>query len=183
MVEQGEKLRQMLHQQMRQEMALILNNFESKTMFLVREKEDELQKLRMKTKILEDYLRKTEVETEAWQRIAKEKEETVISLANMLEQVKANLSLAPQPDQNNSTDDNDAESVCDCDSLGKNRAEEERENEEMIKFGCKWCNSEYPCVVFLPCKHLCCCKSCDGLLELCPVCHSVKQGSIEVFFS
>lgn len=176
-------------------MQLIINSYESRSNALMREKEEDLEKMRVKTKLLEEYLKKAVEETEAWQRIAREKEEMVIELNNMLLMVQQNLSLVSQ--QNNivnnnnniisgENEENDVESVCDCESL-IGRAGEERESEETEKklFGCKckWCNDGSLCVVFLPCKHLCCCKVCEPLLGLCPVCHSVKQGSLEIFFS
>ncbi|KAL2895364.1 BOI-related E3 ubiquitin-protein ligase 1, partial [Bienertia sinuspersici] len=176
---QGERLKEALHQQKRQQMLLLANSYESRTVELLREKEEDLEKLRAKTRLLEDYLKKAETETEVWQSIARKKEEMVIRLNNMLLFAQQNNIINNNINYyNNNVDgvgeDNDAESVGDCQSLNKN---EEIKN----KFNCKWCKNCSLTVVLLPCKHLCCCKECEPLLGLCPVCHSVKQSSLEIF--
>ncbi|KAK9748550.1 hypothetical protein RND81_02G066000 [Saponaria officinalis] len=171
---QGEKLKEALQQQKKQQMALILNNYQSKVMALLRQKEQDLQNLRAKTKMLEEYLRKKEEEAQVWQKIAREKNEMVIELNNMMKQ---NL----RDNDNDNDNDDDTESVCDCETLKKNGRGNDS-NEEM-KYGCKWCKCKEMCVVFFPCKHVCCCKQCEPLLQFCLVCQSPKQTCMEILLS
>jgi hypothetical protein len=46
---------------------------------------------------------------------------------------------------------------------------------------CKVCMTEKISVVFLPCGHFCCCKSCASKLGNCPICRVTKTGTIQVF--
>lgn len=172
---QGERLKEALQQQKSQQLQFVIKSFESRTMALMREKEENLEKQRVKTKLLEECLIKSVEETEVWQSIAKEKHEKVIELNNMLLMIQRNLlSSTLQPN------DGDAESVYECEAI----EEEVKVSEEMKKkVVCKCCNNGELCVVFLPCRHLCCCKDCETVLGLCPLCQSVKQGSVEILFS
>ncbi|KAK9740037.1 hypothetical protein RND81_03G006500, partial [Saponaria officinalis] len=156
----GERLREALHQQKNQQIALLFNEYHSKTLELLRKKEQELEKLKEKTKLLEEYLKKKQDEVQLWQIVAREKEEMIMELCKF---------VSEKDDDRN----DDAESVCDCESLNNARRDQE----------CKWCNREEMCVVFLPCRHVCCCKQCELLLEFCPVCQSVKQGCLEILLS
>ncbi|GMH18024.1 hypothetical protein Nepgr_019865 [Nepenthes gracilis] len=178
---QNERLKYAIQQLRKQQMEALLNQLETKTLALMRQKEQELAKVREKTEQLEEFLRKAEIETEVWQRAAKESEAMVMGLKNMLEQAKKRL-----PSSNGGAGEaaHDAESVCgssynSCSRKGERGKGKEMELKKMN--GCKSCNSRVSCIVFLPCKHLCCCESCEALLVLCPVCQSVKDGSIEVF--
>ncbi|XP_021755288.1 probable BOI-related E3 ubiquitin-protein ligase 3 [Chenopodium quinoa] len=185
---QGEKLKQAIHQQKRQQMQYLVNSFESRTMAIMKEKDENLEKLRGKAKILEDFLKKSEQETEMWQSIAREKEEMVIELNNMLFVIQQNLVFSTPPRNDiangNHGGEDDVESVNECEAIDKNDRGNLQENHQEVnnKMVCKWCNSGKLCVVFLPCKHLCCCRNCESVLGLCPVCYSAKQDSMEVFF-
>ncbi|PIA27851.1 hypothetical protein AQUCO_07500038v1 [Aquilegia coerulea] len=174
---QNERLRLALQEQRKQQQFILLKRLESKAQSLLRQKDEDLAKARRKTMELEDCIRKFEMENQAWQRVAQENESMVIALNNTLEEVRENacyLALA---------DAEDAESCC-CESSSsiKNRGI----NEERLlkkKMTCKGCNVEKSCVLFLPCRHLCSCKSCESLLDFCPVCKSVKKGWMDVFMS
>uniref|UniRef100_A0A803LIY3 Uncharacterized protein n=2 Tax=Chenopodium quinoa TaxID=63459 RepID=A0A803LIY3_CHEQI len=152
---QGERLKQALHQQKRQQMQYLINTFESRTMSIMKEKDEKLEKLRGKTKMLEEFLKKSEQETEMWQSIAREKQEMVIELNNMLFVIQQNLAFSTPPrndivNGNHGVED-DAESVNECEAIDKNDiAIQENHQEVNRKMVCKWCNSGKLCVVFLP---------------------------------
>ncbi|KAK9270813.1 hypothetical protein L1049_026399 [Liquidambar formosana] len=177
---QNERLRSALQEQRKQQQATLLRSLELKTLSLMRQKEEDLAKATRKTMELEDCLKRTEMESESWQRLAKANEAMVIHLNNTLEEFREKLVLV-------SNGAGDAESLCGpCDSRGRNRGEGEGEgegemNEHSKKMACKGCNSRSSCVLFLPCRHLCSCKPCEAFLGSCPVCKSVKEGSMEVF--
>ncbi|KAF7829555.1 putative BOI-related E3 ubiquitin-protein ligase 2 [Senna tora] len=88
LLSQNEKLRHALQLQRKQQVAMLVNGLESKSMSLIRQKEDDLAEAKKKSIELEDWLRKAEIESEAWQRIAREKEAMVMSLTSKLEEVK-----------------------------------------------------------------------------------------------
>ncbi|KAF8410406.1 hypothetical protein HHK36_002935 [Tetracentron sinense] len=177
---QSERLRSILQEQRKQHLAILLRRLESKTSSLLRQKEEEIAKAAKKTMELEDCLRRAEIEKQTWQRVAKENEAMAIALNNTLEQIREEACCF-------SSGAEDAESCCDFSpALNRQDKEEEtrvardEEEEETRKMACKGCNSQRSCVLFLPCRHLCSCKSCEAFLDYCPVCRSVKKGSIEI---
>ncbi|XP_017979555.1 PREDICTED: probable BOI-related E3 ubiquitin-protein ligase 3 [Theobroma cacao] len=48
---------------------------------------------------------------------------------------------------------------------------------------CKNCRKEEPCVLLLPCRHLCLCTACGSSLHICPICKSTKNASVHVNMS
>ncbi|KAJ6773514.1 BOI-RELATED E3 UBIQUITIN-PROTEIN LIGASE 3-RELATED [Salix purpurea] len=166
---QAGRLRYALQQQRKHQLGTILKSVESKVSSLIRQKEEDLARATKKTMELEVWLRKVELESEQCQRVAREKEAMVVDLSNSLEQIRGRLAMA-------SNEVPDAESFC-CGSCDR-----EQEQESQKKMVCRGCRSRSPCIIFLPCRHLCSCKSCEAYLVSCPVCKSVKQASMEVFW-
>ncbi|ONI32343.1 hypothetical protein PRUPE_1G362300 [Prunus persica] len=179
---QNEKLRFALQEQRKQQLAALLRNLESRTLSLIRQKEEHLAQATKRAIELQDCLRKAEMESETWQRMAKANETMVIDLNNTLEQVRERLVFV-------SNEAEDAESCCGSCDRGGHRdndrvamLQEHRVVEEKgKKLACKNCNTRRSCVLFLPCRHLCSCKSCEPFLGSCPVCESTKEASMEVF--
>ncbi|XP_022751992.1 probable BOI-related E3 ubiquitin-protein ligase 2 [Durio zibethinus] len=169
---QNERLRSALREQRKRQLAILLKSMESKALYLMRRKDEDLAKATKKTMELEASLRKAEMEIESWQRLSKANEATVMDLSNTLEQVRESLVWVSNTAE-------DAESLfygsCDTDQQGEVK-------DESKKMACKHCNSRSSCVLFLPCRHLCSCKSCDAFLDSCPVCKSVKEASMKVFW-
>lgn len=157
-----------MQEQRKQDLAVLLSNVESKTTSLIRRKEEDLAQATMRTMELQECLKKAEMESETWQRIARANEAMVTDLNNTLEQVRERLVLVGNTAE-------DAASFCgSCD-------QQEAVKRSSRKITCKRCYSRSSCVLFLPCRHLCSCKNCEAFLGSCPVCNAVKEGSIEVF--
>lgn len=169
---QNEKLRFIVDAQTKRQLAILIQRMESRTKTLMMMKDEDLAKAKMKAMELENILRSAEVENQAWQKVAREKEARVINLNNTLQQVRQRVSLLP-----NGGEEVDAESFCD----NRGNQVEQGDEEERRSMACKFCKSRISCVLFLPCRHLCSCKSCEGFLGLCPVCNTAKKASMEVF--
>ncbi|XP_009791658.1 putative BOI-related E3 ubiquitin-protein ligase 3 [Nicotiana tabacum] len=169
---QNERLRLVLNEQRKQQLALIWRKYEAKVQFLLKQKDEEIAKAVNRKKELEEFLQKMEIENQTWQKIAQENEAIVISLNNTIEQLRENgvycLTSANGAE--------DAESCCD---FGHENEEENGEDDQTRKMKCKSCNSRKMCMIFLPCRHLSTCKDCDSFLNQCPVCGIAKKASIE----
>lgn len=191
---QNERLRLALQEQRKQQLATILRKIEAKATVLLKQKDEELVKARNRAMELEECVRKMEVESQSWQRVAAEKEAMVVSLSNTLEQLREQ-----QQQGCSSYGIDDAESCCDdndypCNNK-RNRVggNDEREYEEqkpetgnrsaMMMMVCRFCNSRNSCMLLLPCRHLCSCKACEPFIDACPLCKSPKTASIEALFS
>ncbi|KAH0752236.1 hypothetical protein KY285_005384 [Solanum tuberosum] len=103
---QNERLRLALQEQRKQQVALILRNYESKTHLLLKQKDEEIAKAANRSKELEDFLKRIEMENQTWKRIANENEAIVVSLNNTIEQLRENVCFQ-------SSNVGDAESCCD----------------------------------------------------------------------
>jgi len=45
---------------------------------------------------------------------------------------------------------------------------------------CRVCYSRAACMLVLPCRHICACKSCEVTFTHCPICASTKANAVEV---
>lgn len=169
-VEQNQKLRKMVMEEQSRQQSILLQGYESRISGLLRQRDADLAIARNKTRELQDLLIGAEVEAKLWEKKAMENEAIVSELSNRLSQVRERDAALFS---NSSAQD--AESFC-----GSTSAERVNKKEQQYLAACKMCQSRSLSVVFLPCRHLCCCKSCDAFLELCPVCSSLKEDSIEV---
>ncbi|KAL3621392.1 hypothetical protein CASFOL_036304 [Castilleja foliolosa] len=156
---QNERLRMALQEQRKQYLSQIMKKYESKFRFLINQKDEQIEKAAKRTIELQGYLNRLEMESQTWQRVARENEAMAASLNSTIERMRETAAA------NNAADD--AESCC-C--LG----------EEKIEIGaCKSCGCREARVIMLPCRHLCSCRECDAFLDSCPVCKTVKKASIE----
>ncbi|KAE8729275.1 hypothetical protein F3Y22_tig00003725pilonHSYRG00299 [Hibiscus syriacus] len=167
---ENERLKSVLLEQRKRQLATLINVMESKALHLMKRKEEDLARARKKTLELEACLKKVEMESKTWERLAKTNEAIALDLSNAVEQVKEGLIMVSNAAE-------DAESVC-CGSC-----DDQQEVKSSKKIACKHCNSRSSCVLFLPCRHLCSCMSCEAFLDSCPVCKAVKEASMKVFWA
>ncbi|KAF8095913.1 hypothetical protein N665_0320s0041 [Sinapis alba] len=165
---QNERLRYALQEQRRQEMETMLRKMETKALVLMTRKEEEMSRALSKNMELEDLLRKMEMENQTWQRMARENEAMVATLNSTLEQVRERAAAATC--HNEAVEDEG--SCCGGDGFQAKKVG-----------GCCWnCGSDGETrVLFLPCRHLCCCTGCEDGLVLCPICNTPKKNRIEAF--
>ncbi|CAH2076720.1 unnamed protein product [Thlaspi arvense] len=165
---QNERLRYVLQEQRKQEMEMILRKMETKALVLMRQKEEEMSRALSKNMELEDLLRKMEMENQTWQRMARDNEAMVATLNSTLEQVRERAATC----HNDAATAEDEGSCCGGDILPAKKASS----------SCWNCGSNGETrVLFLPCRHLCCCTDCEASLVLCPICNTPKKNRIEAF--
>ncbi|CAN0906190.1 Probable BOI-related E3 ubiquitin-protein ligase 3, partial [Linum grandiflorum] len=161
---QKERLRMALQEQRKQQIGVLLKGMEVRATSLLRRKHDDLSLAARNKAELEASLRRAEAENDKWRRLAMEKEAVVVDLNRQLELLNDRMGAA-----------DDAES-----SAGVEWVAEEKGNGVG---GCKRCGIGEACVVFLPCMHVCSCKDCELFLAICPVCTSLKESTLDVYFS
>ncbi|OWM83960.1 probable BOI-related E3 ubiquitin-protein ligase 3 [Punica granatum] len=164
---QAEGLKWLLKEQRQRQEAALLRKIESRAQSLFQQKDQELARASRKTAELQSLLAKLETENQAWQRLAQENEAMVVSLSNTLEQLRGR-------------EEEDVESCCDEVAPDRGAEVESRGVDKTTTATCcRACNHGESSVLFLPCRHLCSCKSCDAFLDRCPVCGTAKKASIE----
>ncbi|KAL7589156.1 hypothetical protein Lser_V15G40166 [Lactuca serriola] len=157
---QNERLRLALQAYRKQQLLTILKKYESKSEVLLKQKDEEIRRATTRRIELEEFLRRTDIERQKWQMTAMETEAMVMNLSNKIEQLRENAKIEVE----------DEGSCC----------HEENNMENKNTMICKNCFNEDSCVVMIPCRHLCCCRSCDAFLHSCPVCKMVKKASIQL---
>ncbi|CAJ1972970.1 unnamed protein product [Sphenostylis stenocarpa] len=180
---QNENLRILLQEQRKKHMAELVKKMELNALQLLRQKDEEIVQATQKTTELKEFLRRLEIEKESWRKVAEENEAMVLCLHNNIEQMKERAVYGMTSE--------DAESCCDDNmritAMGEGTGEKrvwrggvgEVEQIGKMTMDCKCCNSQKSCFMFLPCRHLCSCKTCEPFLQVCPVCSTPKKSSIE----
>ncbi|KAG9456780.1 hypothetical protein H6P81_001288 [Aristolochia fimbriata] len=169
---QNERLIQCLQRQRKEHIVSLIRRLEYTASTLIRQKEEDILTASKRTLELQDCLRRLQRENERWERIARESAAMAVSLNNTLEQVRESACCS------SSAGDADHDS-CRDPSLGSSRRERrDRDLDEKVR--CRACGHRRACVLLLPCRHLCSCKSCEIFMDLCPVCRSAKKAFIEV---
>ncbi|KAG2318579.1 hypothetical protein Bca4012_055215 [Brassica carinata] len=172
---QNERLRYALQEQRKQETETMLRKMEAKALVLMARKEEEMSRALSKNMELEDLLRKMEMENQTWQRMARENEAMVATLNSTLEQARERAAAAAVTCYNEAGSAEDEGSCCGGDGGDGFPAKNVR--------SCCWnCGSDGETrVLFLPCRHLCCCTGCEDGLVVCPICSTPKKNRIEAF--
>ncbi|XP_039040825.1 uncharacterized protein LOC120179258 [Hibiscus syriacus] len=109
---QNERLRLLLQEQRNQQFEVLVKKMESRVCVLLREKDEEIAKATNKANELQNLLKRVEMDSEVWQRVAHENEAMVFYLNNRIEQLREQACSRVD----------DAESCCEC--------EEEQKKEE-----------------------------------------------------
>ncbi|XP_047333505.1 BOI-related E3 ubiquitin-protein ligase 1-like [Impatiens glandulifera] len=179
-ISQRERLKSEINRQSRQNITLILREYEARAIFMTNQKDEEIAKGKRKETELEDLLRKMVMENEAWRVSALQKEAMAVSLNNSIAELQ----------RENNKNNNNNNGGCDFgfeieDSESRIEEEEEDDNGFMMGNGmmiCRRCGLSSSCVVFLPCRHLCSCESCEPLMSSCPVCNMAKKSCLHALF-
>lgn len=153
----------------------------------LRDKDLELENLNRKNRELVERIKQVAMEAQNWHYRAKYNESVVNVLKNNLQQAISQGADQVKEGFGDSEDD-DAASYIDPNnvlsipggplkSFSKNYP---GSNDHMT---CRACKKREVSFLLIPCRHLCLCKDCDGFTSVCPVCQSMKTGSVQVYLS
>lgn len=167
---------------MQRQIASLVHSVENGVARKLREKDLQIESMNRRTLELVEQIKQQSMEVQSWQNKARYAE----SVANVL---KGNLkqAIAQGADQGREgcgdSEVENAASSCHPNRLfggfleagtssGKGAVTEQ--------VACKSCKRKEVCILLTPCKHLCLCEDCVGFVDFCPICRSVKTGSIQV---
>ncbi|KAF6164112.1 hypothetical protein GIB67_017696 [Kingdonia uniflora] len=151
----------------------------------LREKDIDIDNMNRKNKELVDRIKQVSVEAQSWHNRAKYNELMVNVLKNNLRQAMAQGADQGKEGCGDSEVDDAASYVDPNNHLGivppgGSHAKRKNLKEQMA---CKACKIKEVSTLLLPCRHLCMCKDCEGFIDVCPICQTVKTASVEVFMS
>ncbi|XP_059299206.1 BOI-related E3 ubiquitin-protein ligase 1-like [Lycium ferocissimum] len=168
---QREQLRQTLEEKRRTHYRALLVTAEEAIARQLKEKEAEVEKAVRRNAELEARAGQLNAEAQAWQQKARTEEYTAATLQAQLQQAMINGG-GGACNAHVLDEAEDAESgYIDPDRVVESTGPT-----------CKGCRKRIASVVLLPCRHLCVCTDCDAVVQTCPLCHSIRSSSVEVFF-
>eukprot|EP00249_Psilotum_nudum_P014919 c25067_g1_i1 orf=256-1125(-) len=179
---QGDHLKQFLEERRHRHLKAFCTLIEQVITKNLEEKELEVDQAKHKYVELKDRVKQLSLETHAWQSKAKVNEAMVTAL-------RSNLQHAVVQSREQSREgcgDSEAADGATFHHGGKEDvyAKAFQENIEMKEHrSCRVCHINEVCMLLLPCKHLCLCKDCECRLDLCPLCRSLKNASVQVYMS
>ncbi|GMJ06071.1 hypothetical protein like AT1G32740 [Hibiscus trionum] len=174
---QGEALRLTLVEKRHRYYRALLGAAEESVVRRLRDKEEEVEKATRRNAELEARLAQLNVEAHVWQAKARAQEATAASLQAQLQQAIMSGGAAAVHDIRRGEE---------C-GEGAEDAESAYVDPERVVVasgpGCKACRKRLAAVVLLPCRHLCLCTECDRVAQVCPLCLSVRNSSVEAFLN
>lgn len=175
---QGEQLRRTLAEKRQRHYRTLLGAAEEAVARRVREKEAAVEKAARRNAELEARAAQLSAEAQAWQAKARAQEAQAASLQAQIHQAISGGGSQQQDREGAGLGcaGGDAE---DSESAYVDPVSERRFNSP----SCKLCRARAASVVLLPCRHLCVCTECDGVVQACPVCLSLRSASVEVYLS
>lgn len=151
-------------------MVCLMNALEKGVNRKLHEKDLEIENINRNNKELGDKIKQVSMEAQSWHYRAKYTESVMNVLQNNIQQ------LFPQGTA--LAHEGTGESEMDDAVSGTNHSGTFKLNGQLI---CKSCKNKEVSFLLLPCRHLCLCASCEGFIDICPVCQSMKTASVHVY--
>lgn len=175
---QGDQLRRTLAERRQRHYRALLGAAEESAARRLREKEAEVEKAARRGAELEERVAQLRVETQLWQARARAQEATAASLQAQLQQA---MMMA-----GGSAHDKRDELTYGGGELPADDAESAHVDPVRVVSAapsCRACLKRPATLVLLPCRHLSLCRGCHTTVDVCPVCHTSRSSSVEVFLS
>ncbi|XP_042500498.1 E3 ubiquitin-protein ligase BOI-like [Macadamia integrifolia] len=168
-------------------MASFLSSIEKRVCRKLCEKELEIENLNRKNRELVERIKHVAMEVQSWHYRAKYNELVVNVLKNNLKQAIAQGVDQAKEGCGDSGVDDAASSYIDYNNrlcvLGGHVNPVSGNKGLKEQMTCKACKCKEVSILLWPCRHLCLCKDCEGFINVCPVCQSMKTLSIQVYMS
>ncbi|KAK3043623.1 hypothetical protein RJ639_001685 [Escallonia herrerae] len=146
----------------------------------LRKKDLEIENINRRNRELFERIKHVATEAQNWRYRAKYNESVINILKNNLRQA-----LSPSADQGKEgfgeTDIDDAASSIDPNNYLDMPGGSGKSASIKNKMICRACKAKEVSILLMPCKHLCLCIDCEGLVSICPVCQLMKTASVQVY--
>ncbi|KAK1430570.1 hypothetical protein QVD17_13408 [Tagetes erecta] len=178
---QGEELRRMLANKRQMHYCALLRAAEDTISRQMKDKEVEVEKAKRRNAELEARAAHLSAEARVWEARVRAHEAEAVTLQSQLQQAIVSRGVGEN-------------CLLEREDVGRPFGFGDPEDAESAYIdpervvlasgpGCKACGKRVASVVLLPCRHLCVCTECDGVVSACPLCLSFRSSSIEVYMS
>lgn len=159
----------------------LLSSIEQGISSKLHEKELQIQNINRKNKDLVERIKQVSMEVHSWHCRTKYNESVVNVLKSNLEQVMAQGAMHGKEGYG----DSEVDTATSYANQNHMRLVDGSANSISLKkqMTCRACKINEASILLFPCRHLCLCKVCEGLIDVCPVCRIAKSSSVEVFLS
>eukprot|EP00246_Nothoceros_aenigmaticus_P011476 TRINITY_DN3129_c0_g3_i1.p1 TRINITY_DN3129_c0_g3~~TRINITY_DN3129_c0_g3_i1.p1 ORF type:complete len:380 (+),score=47.40 TRINITY_DN3129_c0_g3_i1:77-1216(+) len=180
---QGEQLRQTLEEKRQRHSRSLIAAVEDGVSRRLRDKDLEVERFKRRNLELEEHVKQLSMEARLWQSKAKSNEAMLHTLRTNIQQ---GVHFSREDLSKEGCGDSEVDDAASShhDDLADAQARAYRENRELKEQrSCRICRSNEVSILLLPCRHLCLCKDCEGRLDTCPVCGSLKNASVQVYMA
>ncbi|KAK4776371.1 hypothetical protein SAY86_005059 [Trapa natans] len=168
----------------RRHTAILMSEIEKGIGKKLQENDLEIENMNHKNKELEERIKQVMVEVQSWQNRAKYSEFVINVLKKNLQQVMAQGQGAVNGKEGcGDSEVDDSASFANPNHLNLMDGMGSSSLGDTNRMSCKACKVKVVSVLFLPCRHLCLCKDCEGVISICPICQATKYASVEVYMS
>ncbi|KAJ6888693.1 BOI-related E3 ubiquitin-protein ligase 2 isoform X3 [Populus alba x Populus x berolinensis] len=159
----------------------LLSSIEQGISSKLHEKELQMQNINRKNKDLVERIKQVSMEVHSWHCRTKYNESVVNVLKSNLEQVMAQGAMHGKEGYG----DSEVDTAASYANQNHMRLVDSSANSISLKkqMACRACKINEASILLFPCRHLCLCKVCEGLIDVCPICRIAKSSSVEVFLS
>lgn len=162
-------------------MASLLTAVEKNVGTKLQEKDIELENINRKNRELVERMKQVTTEAQNWCYRAKCNESLVGTLRMNLQQAMQSAEQGKEGTGDNELDD--AVSYIDPNNRLSIPSGSGKCTSTKKAIICKVCKLKEVSILLMPCRHLCLCKDCEGLVSVCPICQLMTTASVEVFLS
>ncbi|GAB2214269.1 hypothetical protein Droror1_Dr00018611 [Drosera rotundifolia] len=185
---QEERLAKGVRDMKQRHMASFLSTIEKVVSKKLREKDVELENVNRRNRELAERIKQVATEAQTWHSRAKYNESVVNVLKTNLQQAISQGAADQGKEGFGDSEIDDAASYVDPTNFlgahivpsGRGKSTLRGPAENLV---CRACGRREVSILLMPCRHLCVCKECDMLLNICPVCNVMKNASVEVYLS
>lgn len=163
-------------------MASLVTALEKNVGTKLQEKDIELENINRKNRELVERMKQVTAEAQNWCYRAKCNESLVSTLRTNLQQAMQSAEQGKEGTGDNELDD--AVSCIDPNNwLSIPSGSGKGTSAKKANLKCKVCKLKEVSILLMPCRHLCLCKDCEGLVNVCPICQLMTTAGVEVFLS
>lgn len=164
-------------------MASFLTAIEQSIGKKLHEKDFEIENINRKNRELVERIKQVATEAQNWHYRAKYNESVVNVLKTNLQQALSQGAEQMKEGFGDTDIDDTASCINPTNFLSIPSGPLKSTSKKDYSMICRVCKAKEVSILLIPCRHLCLCKDCEGLVSVCPVCQLMKTTSVQLYLS